>query len=78
MVQEWMWTPRGEIACGDCGARYQVMTSRIKKRRYGYARCELCDSVISEWIDTEARRHLRVSDADPEAVAAASPVKAAG
>ena len=57
-----MWTPEGEIDCKDCGSRYQVMTSRGNRRRFDYFRCEVCDAVVDEWIDTAERTHLRISD----------------
>lgn len=62
MVQKWMWSPEGEIDCACCGARYQVMTSRGNRRRYDYFRCEICDLVVDEWIDTADKTHLRISE----------------
>lgn len=62
MIQEWMWSPAGEIDCACCGASYQVMTSRGNRRRYDYCRCEICDTVIDEWVDTAERTHLRLTE----------------
>ena len=60
--QEWRWTFEREIACGGCGARYQVMWARMKRKRYSYATCELCGALMDEWVDTVEKTHLRISD----------------
>ena len=62
MIQKWMWTPEGEIDCAGCGCRYQVMTARGNRRRFDYFRCEVCDEIVDEWIDTAERTHLRISE----------------
>lgn len=62
MVSEWRWSASGEISCPCCGSSYQVMSARGERRRYRYARCEMCDAVMDEWIDVCERRHLRIGD----------------
>ncbi|MEL6979568.1 MAG: hypothetical protein AAGM38_12930 [Pseudomonadota bacterium] len=70
MASEWMWARDGEALCGGCGARYEVQATRIGRRRYGYLRCDVCDTVVAEWIDRVAKRARRI-DMPPAAVAAA-------
>lgn len=77
MVGEWRWAASGETDCPCCGARYQVMTARGAGRRFHYARCEICDEVMAEWIDSWERRYLRVGDPKPIAARAAAPLLAA-
>lgn len=71
------WTPVGEAACPCCGAGYRVEALALTERRDGYARCEVCDTLLDEWIAFEARRYIAVEPAQPRPVAASGQIGAA-
>ncbi|MEO1330765.1 MAG: hypothetical protein AAFW46_14005 [Pseudomonadota bacterium] len=55
------WRAAGETVCSCCGATYRIETAPLPERRDGYARCEVCETLLDEWICDQARRYERVS-----------------
>ena len=69
MVKTWSQADRGEEACEECGAVYQVTVMRFPMRDKDHFDYSVCGHRMASWNDTESPSYSLVRRPDEESPA---------